>query len=260
MKQGHKNYFPIVFCAWLLCLFSAQAYAESNIREATLASDEFREGFEDKVNVAGGVLLGLALGPATGLTAIDYVQLDKSGLLSATSICIRATTSDGLFWSENLFVIDGGESLWRAKPISKDFSDELKSYGEENIVISAGLITPDEQTSCENTRQVYAPVGLSQNIKSSILSFYINSTNRYVEAGLWTLGAGEDDDPLVSAKCQEPSLQKSAIYDKVCQIDLSKMDKSGLFEFRIFLENPPFDVETWTETIALPSTIVGRAE
>ena len=234
---------------FLLVVWSFSTLASSSIIDAELAETSFREAYEDKLNVSTGVIVGLTLGVSSGIGSINEVVLDKSGLSGSEIACMRITSVDGLFWAENAFRIPGNESLWRIKPISKNFKDKVKTYGQTGMVGTVILSETTDNSACTTQTPVLTPIIANLSANNQLLVTYINSSGRFTEAELHPV---KQDSLLATGTCQSVEHQTAAVYDQVCIFDLTDKQPSGLLEIRLFFDAPPFGVETWNETIALP--------
>ena len=213
----------------------------------------FREGFGDTLNVSSGVVVGLSLGGGSGLASIEEVLIDKSGFPKASAFCLKETSVDGLFWAENSYREAQASEIWRVAPISEQFLDQLEPYGEDEVLATATIALSPLEDLCSAADLIYAPVvNLSENEPKQLTAF-INSSHRFTEAGLWELGAADDDPPIAEATCENANLDAAGVYDQVCVIDLEKVSVSGVRELRLFFDAPPFGMEPWTERVALPT-------
>lgn len=234
---------------FLLTLWSLPTFASNSILDAELAESTFREAYEDKLNVSTGVIVGLTLGVSSGIGSINEVVLDKSGLSNSEIACMRITSVDGLFWAENAFRIPGDESLWRIKPISKNFKDKVKTYGQTGMVGTVILSEENNEAACTAQAPILTPIIANLSANNQLLVTYINSSGRFTEAELHPV---KQDRLLATGTCQPVKYETAAVYDQVCIFDLTDKQPSGLLEIRLFFDAPPFGVETWNETIALP--------
>ncbi len=220
--------------------------AESDVRNAEFVGDKYKEAFVDRLNVSTGVVVGLSLG-SEGIGAKDAIIVDKGGAPDASRFCMRITSTDGLFWAENVFRSDSEAARWRVAPVTKNHSNELSAYKLEELIAAAGLFD-DPEADCDRTPRALAPVVAGDG---DILIAYINSSGRHAEAELRSNGA--NGQLLVAGQCVQSKKKSAAVFDRVCRFDLSQVKRRGVADLKLYFDAPPFGVEEWSEPVALPA-------
>lgn len=247
-------------CMWvcaffLLCLVpSSLVFAQGphSIPTAKLSDSEFREGFRDKLSVSSSVVLGLALGSSTGVRSKYDITVDRSGLPDSGEFCIRVITADGLFWAENAYVDESLSSFVRTSPLSRNYTENLSQYNDEDILVTAGFGVSGSQPLCSQQGLAYAPLVANPATSYNELTVFINSESRFTRAELWTMGT---DDPQLlpaEAECKKAELNFASIYDKKCVFNLAGITHSGLTQLKLRFQAVPFGVDKWSETLILP--------
>jgi len=135
IRGRHRRYAPGIL-GLLFCLGISPAYG-AEVIDAVL-DGKFHEKLEADVNVSGNIIVGVMISSAhLGLTS-DALAILPSGA-STTQVCLKITTRDGAYTSENLFIGKGDPKDILHLPYQSKYLKVLNSYPSDagNVAITA---------------------------------------------------------------------------------------------------------------------------
>lgn len=229
---------------------SAQTFSD-----ATFSGDTFREAYNQNVNVSGQSVVGLALGTNSGLGSIKETFINQSALGSKkNNFCLRIDSQDGLFWSENPYLVSevSDSNIVRLRPLTENFQLKLNRRKAEEILGFVKLSRDTEFKGCDvaSIEDIFIPLQARPDIDAKVLSLRVNSFDRITQVSL-----GGFESNQVNGNCE--SIGNAAIlYDKVCELVLPEIYPPGIYNLTVTFKVPPFETETTNLSVGLP----GRAQ
>lgn len=199
------------------------------------------------------------------------IVLDLQHLVQTQSkldVCLKTSSNDGVFWSENPFLVDPGNEkkrYWRFQPITEEYYEEIERYLPEGLLPLAGYVTEkgDSVSTCARPERVYLPaVG---SCYAPEINIYVNSSNRRMQAKVNVPETTGTDAILLD--CREPEgwipppdeernqceqYEATVLFDKVCRLDASEIESSGVYELTMSFQND-FGIEEAKEQLLLPT-------
>lgn len=244
-------------CGIAGCLLTCALSLELRAAEPAstiLAIEQFKEGLDDQVNVNGAVLTGLSLGTGTGISSLRN-PVDIAGKSALQAFCVRISSIDGLFWSENPYTSVLRAERWRIDHVTRRHLDGASRYAPGEMVVVASLADGEPSAACGAATRVHVPAVAAGAPTASPLRAFVNAGGRNVEASLTVAGAASGTG--IEAECR-PLAREDArflpkIADYVCEFALPKGQQATDAEITLTFSDPPFGEETWVERIQLPT-------
>ncbi len=208
----------------------------------------YREGYEARVNVSAGIVVGAVLGGGTAIADRKTVTVDISGVSGAGGFCLRVDTIDGRFWAQNPFRVNSaGAAPWAVSPITQKHAADLMKYADSEFVALATIpAIAGGGEACEGRADVIAPA-ISGD--APVLTIQLNSSQRMTRGLL----RSKSDSVLISrGVCRRAKFAVAAIFDQTCEFELPSPAPTGLATLELEFDAAPFGIEKWTETVALP--------
>jgi hypothetical protein len=173
-----------------------------------------REDYASSVKVSGGILVGLVIGPLSGVADPHAVRVPLGLFVKPTLVCIAAKTRDGQYWSEATFTAPGHatgygfmlpQTPWR-------FITELKRYQRADYAVLARY-GPD----CNiDPAAPYLPVRYEGP------ALQLTAALNLPRAISWNARLAVAGGSTVPGQCAEaPSNVRATAYNIVCTFDLS---------------------------------------
>ncbi|PHR93633.1 MAG: hypothetical protein COA69_03050 [Robiginitomaculum sp.] len=203
-----------------ICSFTQVSAQEVKLN---ISAENFSEGYTGQVNVSSaGVLVGLSIGAKSVWTISNVaVELPKD---TPKQLCLRISSLDGRFWSENPYLPPSGVTTASLGPLTKQYTKVLKTMSSEQLAFRIAVPT---STGCTDLSSAhYLPVIGSGE---SVLVVHINSGDRRVVTRLSRAGKAISNN----VEC-EPIVNSARVAaDRVCRIPLP--EASGRADLQLAL-------------------------
>ncbi len=131
---------------YLIALMPAIA-AASEPTTANLLSKPFFESYQPEVNVSGHVIVGVMSTNAVQSLAIDRIGVQTTTLTEGLEVCLRATSSDGIYSSRNHYQVPAATSGSVHLPYLSEMTKIIDEYQIGNLAISANVGDCDHSSS-----------------------------------------------------------------------------------------------------------------
>lgn len=198
---------------------------------AKLVGSELTESYSGKsgVNVSGVTgLVGIVLGGAPNISDTADVLLASPQPGSQSRICVRVTTRDGLFWSNNPFdTPTAAAELIVAGPIAKRYLRELKTYPADEIMVRAVVPQDKDCSNLENAKVFVPAIGAPDGH----LRAYLNTRGRAARA--WLLKTGGTKKQLATVRCKEFPTGAVIAADRICKLVLPTQLPAGRYHLHV---------------------------
>ena len=177
-----------------------------------VTAEEFSEDYKRSSNVSSaGVLVGLTLGSAPNWSVKNVSVLFPDSI--DKNICLRTTTVDGLFWSENPFTVTAASPSEPTQlgPLSVKFEKILKAMPDENMAFRVAIPKSNDCDDLQDAR--FIPV-LGSN--PNLLSMLVNSGDKKLATRLASNG-----EPITKTVwCQPVAQEARSAADRRCEIEV----------------------------------------
>lgn len=175
--------------------------------------EAFAEGYTGQANVSsGGVLVGLTIGDETRWSG-DHVAVTLPSL-QTSRLCLRTSSLDGRFWSENPFLPPKDTLSANLGPISKNYAKIVNTLLRRELSFRVAIPTSgrcDDLTSAQ-----YLPV-LAEGKNELVVT--INSGGRKVASRLTRKGKVLTD----LTWCDTIAQSAGVAADRICRIALGEI-------------------------------------
>ncbi|MGI9328833.1 MAG: hypothetical protein ACR2PZ_26695 [Pseudomonadales bacterium] len=136
---------------------------------ANLLSEPFFESYQPEVNVSGHVIVGVMSASAAKSLAIDRIGVRTTQLSESLDMCLRATSSDGIYSSRNHYQVPAPTSGSVHLPYRSEMTKIINEYQPGDLAISANV------GDCDNTSSDYYVVMSVDAIAPAAIHIYLNS-------------------------------------------------------------------------------------
>ncbi len=228
----------------LICGLSGLAYQPvmSFAQEAQLAipAEEFAEGYTGQANVSSaGVLVGLSIGADT-VWSVDYVEV-MLPRIAQNRMCLRTSSIDGRFWSENPYLSTGDAHTASLGPLSRQYTQILKTMPSDQLAIRVAV--PPLGDCDDLSLAQYLPV-LGKNGHELVV--HINSGDRRAVTRLVRTGKALSEN----IECNPIESAARVAADRLCRIPLP--ETPGDAELQLALIGISGTPETMSFNVYLP--------
>ena len=204
--------------------------AVSSVRAETLALAEtgagYRETFAGRAPVSGRMLTGLAYGGSASAFETSLVRLALGSERGGDFICVRVQSQDGLYWSENTYVLPRRGDAAPGLAIDTAYHRELADYLTTQIGIRA-MMAKD----CSGNSGALVPALPSAAVDLSRLTFQLNVSGRRPAARLID-GTGAE---IAAAACQTIDGGTAVAFNYACDIALPPSLADGAYGLEVAL-------------------------
>ncbi|MDD3444917.1 MAG: hypothetical protein PHS60_05875 [Zavarzinia sp.] len=176
----------------------------------SLAEANYKEAFTGSAPVSGRVLTGLAYGRAGEHFNTGALRLGLGAERGAGFVCVRVQSQDGLYWSENAYLLPERGEAAPSLEIRTSFAEQLARYRVGQIGIRA-LAARD----CAAADGALVPALTTAPADLTRLSFQLNVSGRRPEARLLPVAGA----PL-SAACVSLKDSAAVAFNYACDIAL----------------------------------------
>jgi hypothetical protein len=191
----------------------------------TVKAAVHEEYVNSSVNVAGGLLVGLAIGPSAGNADPRAIRVPLAHSGASNDVCVSTRTIDGRYWSTAAFVVPSGATGLAAMDPNPGWQ-YLKQLATvpRNEFAAVGL---DNKTCSIDESTVYLPI--SYDGPQDQLSAKINSP-RIIEVSSAVLKlANRSEIPGTCATL--PRNVRLQEFNVSCTFSLAKASSKGLAQF-----------------------------
>lgn len=189
----------------LLPLLLAAAHAAEPV-SAELLSRPFSETYQPEVEVSGNVIVGVMSAAAQRALADDRLGVRVPEAAAGAEVCVRATSSDGIYSSRNHYRLPAAAGSRAHLPYASGMGDVLGGFapGELAVSIAAG--------SCEAAAaEGYLVAGMVDEAPAQPVLVYLNgfgATDVFASLG--------GDGPLEA--CEYITEGRRTTYDFFCTL------------------------------------------
>ena len=195
--------------ALLFCLSTVASAQDSE--PAKLISDPFQENYQPDVDVSGNVIVGVMTDVASGAIASDEIALLANAAAAGESVCLRASSQDGIYTSRNVYQLPENPDGRVPLPYQSSMEKVVKQYREE-IALAA---TTGE---CDSGSNDYYLIDKAGNARATKIVVYLNSfgaTDAFIKVG-------ESDDGYEA--CEFISEGRRTSFDFICMLEAITAD------------------------------------
>jgi len=186
--------------------------ASAQETKLTISTENFAEGYTGQVNVSSaGVLVGLSVGtkPVWAISNVA-VELPKD---TPKQLCLRTSSLDGRFWSENPYRPPNGVTTASLGPLTKQYTKVLKTMSSDQLAFRVAVPTSGKCTDLSSAQ--YLPV-IGEGKKELVV--HINSGDKRVVTRLSRAGKAVSEN----IECLPVENSARIAADRKCFIPLPK--------------------------------------
>lgn len=210
---------------------SSETTVDLPLPHAELASGKVVEAFSGRAGTdvsRGSELIGLLLGKNLSITDFANLKLVSPRIGGDRAICIKVTTRDGLFWSDNPFMTPKEEAdEITAGPVAKQYIEELQKYPKEDIMVRASVPSNNDCSDYNNPKMILPALGT----RDGYLRAYLLTHGRAASVKIW-----DENNPKKyseSVRCERLSPGSRVAVDRVCKLKFTSEERSGKYQLWI---------------------------
>jgi hypothetical protein len=173
---------------------------------AELLSKPFNENYQPEVEVSGNVIVGIMTAAAAGALAQDLLGVRVLEAAQTTDLCLRATTSDGIYSSRNHYRLPAERTGAVHLPYASSKREILGGYAEAEVAIAANV------GDCDSSSSSYYVVGSLDTTQPAATVIYLNS---FGATDVFLSLDGSEQPPQA---CEHISEGRRTTYDFYCTL------------------------------------------
>lgn len=230
-------------------LWSATGRAVSEVVPAH--PHNFHEAIDPRPDVSGSPIVGFRLGEARGSVDVDDIYIVIPSI--PPPICIEATTQDGRFSAENLYLDDDPSEKYgtfaKVKPFAqaKRTKNAVEEYPLAQLAIRA---YQNKEGSCVAKDAVFLPQCLKPSSTAKSLFVQVNAGSSSTSAVLEYVDYRKKRVTGVG-KCHPAAGNAHLTFNTICRFEPLRLDKPTKITVMIMLDDG-FDEETFSTEVLIP--------